>query len=76
MNSWHSKEEAARYGARGRKAALSANRWSIEGDLLTVPEIAARLDMDYYAARKRLLKAQQGAGPVTWAALRGEAEKP
>ena len=43
---------------------------NIEGEMLTMPEIAKRLNADIRAVRGRYAKALEQPGPVTWDKLR------
>lgn len=60
-----SKSEAAEYGRRV-KAANREKRWCIEGDHVTVPDIARRLGISENTARKRLFREQKSPRPVLW----------
>lgn len=63
-----SKAEAATYG---RRASVSSRekRWCIEGESVTVTDIAARIGRSERVARERLQAAQASDGPVTWGKL-------
>ena len=63
--------EAAEYGRRSGIQRRSVERWCIEGEHLTVFEIAVRLKVSSKAAGRRLREARAKEGPVTWARLRG-----
>lgn len=51
--------------ARKRTAA-----YHIEGETLTLAELAVRLGVSERSARRKLQQAQAADGPVTWEALR------
>lgn len=45
----------------------------IEGESLTIRQVAERLGVSKVAAENRLRRERAKSGPVTWAGLRGEA---
>ena len=54
----------------GGRAFAQVRKINIEGEMLTMPEIAKRLHADIRAVRGRYAKALEQPGPVTWAKLR------
>lgn len=60
-----SKAEASEYGRRVRPLNRE-KRWCIEGEHVTVPEIARRLGVSEVTARKRFKREQQSPRPVLW----------
>lgn len=53
----------------GRNGGTPLARHMVEGELVTIPDIAARRGISLGSARSRLRRAQSKSGPVTWAAL-------
>lgn len=53
----------------GLASKRRAGRFNIEGDLVTLTDIAARLGISDTRAGTRLQREQKLAGPVTWAGL-------
>lgn len=59
------------YRKRSRAASHGmAGRFCIEGELVTLADIEARLGLTAWKARDALRREQQSAGPVTWEGLR------
>lgn len=56
---------------RGTRAASKPKRnlVCIEGEYVTLDEIGSRLGITAHSAGKRLAKARDAAGPITWASL-------
>lgn len=68
-----SKEEATEYGLRGaRKKRITAQTaiHHIEGENVTIGEIARRIDRSQTVAKHRLHREKAKPGPVTWEGLR------
>lgn len=74
--SWTTSEQARKYGTRGGRNRAAIERWCIEGEHLSVTEIADRLGVSRVTVQVRLREARRAEGPVTWAALRRGAAKP
>lgn len=62
------RHRAGQSTARTRRAVLG-----IEGESLTIRQVAERLSVSQEAAETRLRRERAKPGPVTWAGLRGEA---
>jgi len=60
-----SKSEASEYGKRANRAHRQ-KRWCIEGEHVTVPDIARRLGICETTARKRFQREQKSDRPVLW----------
>ena len=63
------------YAGFVQRAGASTTRrhtggYHIEGETLSVAEIAERLGVSVRAAQRRMREAQARSGPVTWEALR------
>lgn len=63
------KEQATEYGRRGGLRRRSDHVTRVEGEYVTTTQIAARLGTAVGTAQKRLKRAREGAGDVTWKAL-------
>lgn len=61
--------EAREYGKRGNAAANALARYRIEGEFVTMTEIAARTGRTKGAVRKRMAELRGASGAVTWARL-------
>ena len=68
MRSFHSKADALRYSRNGNRAKPAA-LLMIEGESVTISQVADRLGVSHRTASGRLLDAQKQDGPVTWAKL-------
>lgn len=65
------KDEAVEYGRRGQKKLRQVHTYtySIEGEIVTIADIAKRVGVGEKTARQRLKRAQGGDVPVTWELL-------
>lgn len=53
----------------GRKAAVPAAKWMVDGEYLETRKIAISLGITEDAAKGRLRRARKTPGPLTWAKL-------
>lgn len=63
------KDEAAKYGARGAKKYADAMKVCIEGEYVTIQDIATRTGVSRDTARLRLHRVRKRHPAVTWALL-------
>jgi len=61
--------EAREYGKRGNAAANAGAGYRIEGEFVTIAQIADRVKKTKAAVRKRMLELRGASGAVTWARL-------
>lgn len=62
-------KEASAYGRRGAVKSTAGAVYRIEGESLTMVEIAQRLGVPPTTAQSRMRKLRDATGPVTWARL-------
>lgn len=62
-------KEASGYGRRGAAKSTANCVYRIEGESLTMEEIAQRLGVPRTTAQSRMRKLRGATGPVTWARL-------
>jgi len=63
------KTEAATYGRRGRAALSAQYTYIVEGERVTMLQIADRLGVHPNTARERMRKARKGPDSVSWLVL-------
>lgn len=63
-------EGAVKYGRRGRKALTRQMEYCIEGEYVSMVQIAARIGCIPDVAGKRYKREQAKPGPVTWDGMR------
>lgn len=62
-------KQAKDYGSRGAAKSTAGQIYRIEGENVTMRDIAKRIGMSLPAARDRLRRLKGATGPVTWARL-------
>lgn len=61
-----SRSEAIKYGKRGGRAKAAAMRYNVEGEILSLDQIATRVGVH----RNTIWKRMRRPGPVTWQKLK------
>ena len=63
-------KEATAYGRRGAAQSTAGSVYRIEGEYVTMREIAERLGINATTAGSRMAKLKKASGAVTWERLR------
>lgn len=71
-----STNEARDYGKRGQAALAATQRVCIEGEHLSIRDIAVRLGVSRGVAGSRLRRLRGQPGAITWSALKTPSAKP
>lgn len=69
MNHPSAGKEASAYGRRGQVAAHALSKYRIEGEFVTIAEIAQRAGLTAKRASYRMAELRNASGPITWARL-------
>jgi len=65
--------EASAYGKRGNRAANACSGYRIDGEYVTVPEIAERIGKSMDFVRRRMAELRKASGAITFDRLKGAA---
>ena len=65
--------EAREYGKRGNAAANAGSGYRIDGEYVTVPEIAERIGKSMDFVRRRMAELRKASGAITFDRLKGTA---